>query len=151
MNKYPEFAIEQEGIIPQIVCKENGRVFHLNNKSNYYIQKIKVDDSLIKTGIRCDYAIDLCKSKNDISADSIYLVELKGVDKSHACEQILATYTFFQNNSELYKSDFFHCRIVLSKDSAPHLFSSNQKRLMQLEKQKKLDLDIKCRFYEEVI
>lgn len=149
MNEYPVCTVEQEGNIPQVVCKENGRVFHLTNKSNYYIQKIKVDNSLIRNGVKCDYAIDLCKAKTDNSAASIYLVELKGVDKSHACEQLLTTYSYFCQNN--YKTDIFHCRIVLSKDSAPHLFSSNQKRLMQLEKQKKLDLDIKCRRCEEVI
>ena len=95
MNEYPACTVEQEGNIPQVVCKENGRVFHLTNKSNYYIQKIKVDNSLIKNGVKCDYAIDLCKAKTDISAASIYLVELKGVDKSHACEQLLTTYSYF--------------------------------------------------------
>lgn len=148
MNKYPSNTIEHIGNIPQVVCKENGRIFRLINKYNYYIQKIRVDNCLIKNGIRCDYAIDLSKNINDISADSIYLIELKGSDKSHACEQILKTYDYFKNN---YKSNFYHCRIVLSKDSAPNLLSSNQKRLLILEKQKKLDLNIKCRICEEVI
>lgn len=154
MNKYPQEVVEQAGIIKEIVCEENKRCFRLKNKSNFFIQKIIVDNGLIKTGIRCDYAIDVSEgdpeksNKNGNLSKNIFLIELKGSDKNHACEQIIQSYNFFQQN---YKTESYHCRIVLSKDHAPKLLTPNQKRLIKLEKQKKLDVLIKSQTIEEVM
>lgn len=154
MNKYPQEVVVQSGIIKEIVCEENRSSFRLKNKSDFFIQKIKVDNGVVKTGIRCDYAIDVndrdCEknNKNEELSKKIYLIELKGSDKDHACEQIIQSYIFFQLN---YKTKSYHCRIVLSKDHAPKLLTPNQKRLIKLEKQKKLDVLIKSQIIEEVM
>lgn len=154
MNKYPREVVEQAGKIKEVVCEENKRCFRLKNKSDFFVQKIKVDNGLIKTGIRCDYAIDVNESdceknnKNEELSKKIYLIELKGSDKDHACEQIIQSYTFFQQN---YKAQAYHCRIVLSKDHAPKLLTPNQKRLLKLEKQNKIDILIKSQTIEEVM
>lgn len=148
MNIYPLETIEQSGIHNEIVCKENGRIFHLINNSNFFIQKIKVDGALISEGIRCDYAVDVTKDKNELISDIIYLIELKGSDKAHACKQIIETYNYFQNN---YKSKTYNCRIVLSKDNAPKLISTEQKKLILLQKQNKLNLLIQSQKIKEVI
>ena len=61
--------------------------FDLKIQKNYFLQKIKVDCGLIKSGIRCDYAIDVDISREPIiksedgKSDKIYLIELKGSDK----------------------------------------------------------------------
>ena len=146
MNIYPSETIIQSGNIKEIVCKENGRSFYLKNKSKFYINKIKVDGKLIKKGIRCDYAVDVNNQAN--ISDCIYLIELKGSDKSHACEQILQTYIYFNDQ---YETKNYNCRIVLSKDNAPKLLSTEYKKLLQLEKQKKINLIIKSQKIEETI
>ena len=148
MNTYPSKTIEQSGIHKEVVCKENGRIFHLTNNSNSFIQKIKIDGALITTGIRCDYAVDVTKDKNESISDMIYLIELKGSDKAHACKQIIETYNYFQNN---YNANTYNCRIVLSKDNAPKVISTEQKKLLLLQKQRKLNLLIQSQKIEEVI
>ena len=148
MNIYPSKTIEQSGLQKEIVCKENGRIFHLTNNSNSFIQKIKVDGALITTGIRCDYAVDVSKVHNESISESIFLIELKGSDKAHACKQIIETYKYFQNK---YIAKTYNCRIVLSKDNAPKLLSTEQKKLLLLQKQRKLNLLIQSQKIEEVI
>lgn len=73
---------------------------------------------------------------------------MKGNDKQHACEQILATYNYFLAN---YFANQYHCIIVLSKNNAPKIISTEQKKLLQLEKQGKIDFMIKSNLIEECI
>lgn len=142
MNNYDKNTIIQEGYIPLCVCEEKGRKFILKNKSNLFITKIKVDGELIKTSERCDYAVD-AESKE------IFLIELKGSDKPHACKQILATFNYFINNFSAKK---WHARIILSKDRVPKLISNEEKRLIQLTKKRKdFDYNIRNVVYEETI
>ena len=142
MNNYDKNTIVQKGYIPLCVCEENGRKFILKNKSNLFITKIKVDGGLIKSVERCDYAVD-AESKE------IFLIELKGSDKPHACNQILATFNYFINNFSAKK---WHARIILSKDRVPKLISNEEKRLIQLTKKRKdFDYNIRNVFYEETI
>ena len=54
------------------------------------------------------------------------MIELKGSDKSHACSQIYTTFNYFIKNFAAKK---WHARVVLSKNRAPNLSSSNEKRL----------------------
>lgn len=142
MNKYSPDSIIQKDRVPVCVCEENGRKYILNNKSDLCLTKIKVDGGLIKTGERCDYAVD---------ADSkeIFLIELKGSDKSHACKQIFTSFNYFLSN---FTAEKWHARIILSKNRAPKLISNEEKRLNQLVKQRKdLDYIIRNVVYEETI
>lgn len=129
MNNYGN-AIEQEGNIKIVVCKEKGRKYVLNNISEKYIRKIHVDGNLIKTGVRCDYAVDI------FDGESVYLIELKGSDKEHAFEQLLATLDFFQKNYETKK---YFCRAVLSRTRSPNLIGKNEKLLIKAVKEKRCE------------
>lgn len=142
VNNYPKEAIQQSGKIKICVCQENGRKHILYNQSNVFLTKIKVDGALIKSGERCDYAVDA-------EAKDIFLIELKGSDISHACSQILATFYYFINN---YQSERWHARIIVSKVRAPNIISSEEKRLQKLQKERSdFDYVIKTGEFRESI
>ncbi len=142
MNNYNQEAILQNARVPVCVCEENGRKYILNNKSNLLLKKIKVDGVLIKSGERCDYAVD-AESKD------IFLIELKGSDKTHACKQIITTFNYFIN---YFTAGKWHARIILSKNRVPMLISNNEKRLIQLSKQRNdFDYIIRNVVFEENI
>lgn len=142
LNSYNEESIIQNDRIPVCVCEENGRKYTLNNKSNLLLTKVKVDGGIITEGERCDFAIDA-------EAKEIFLIELKGSDKPHACSQILTTFNFFLKN---YNSEKWHARIILSKNRAPKLPSNDEKRLIKLQKQRSdFDYIIKNVEYQESI
>ena len=88
LNSYKKESIIQNDRIPVCTCEENGRKYTLNNKSNLLLTKVKVDGGLITEGERCDFAIDA-------EAKEIFLIELKGSDKPHACSQIFTTFNYF--------------------------------------------------------
>lgn len=129
MNDYDD-AIEQEGNIKIVVCQEKGRKYVLNNISEKYIRKIHVDGNLIKTGVRCDYAVDIS------DGDSVYLIELKGSDKEHAFEQLLVTLDFFHKK---YTTKKYFCRALLSRTKSPNLMGKNEKLLMKAVKEKRCE------------
>lgn len=54
------------------------------NEDRMEFEKHKVDDCLIKDGIKCDWAV------RDRSGSTVF-VELKGKDVAHACDQLFAT------------------------------------------------------------
>lgn len=145
MNNYPKETIEQSGICRTIVCKEKGRSFSLINNSNYFIHKIRVDGALIKTGSKCDFAIDA--SKNEKS-EKIFLIELKGSDLSHACKQIHETYNYFKEN---YHSNNYLFRIIVSKIKTPELNSLEYKKLKRLEKTDKVNFIVESIKKQEII
>lgn len=74
----------------KIVFSEKGKKYETLNSTQQKILKIHVDGDLICYGQRCDYAIDVLNDKK------LYLIELKGADKSHAYEQILASIEFMK-------------------------------------------------------
>ena len=113
----------------QIVCQENGRKYVALNKGCKNVLKIHVDGDLIRSGKRCDYALGLLDEKK------VYLIELKGCDISHACEQILKSLDFFKKNEGWNQADYY-ARIVVSKFSSPKLPSVAQKRLIFAERRK---------------
>ncbi len=145
MNKYPIDSIEQCGIINTIVCKEKGRSFSLINNSNYYIKKIRVDGKLIKTGNKCDYAIDV--SKNKIT-EKIFLIELKGSDLSHACKQIHETFNYFK---EYYQTNNYLFKIIVTKTKKPELNSIEYKKLKLLEKTENIKFKVDTIRSQDVI
>ena len=145
MNDYPKESIEQSDYSTNIVCKENGRSFTLNNISKYYIRKIRVDGKLIKTGNKCDYAIDVAKKD---TTEKIFLIELKGSDLSHACKQINETYNYFKKN---FQTDGYLFRIIVSKTKKPELNSIEYKKLMKLEKTDKINFRINTIKGQDVI
>lgn len=59
----------------------------------------------------------------------IYLVELKGCDKAHAFEQLLATMDYMEGKG---LERIYFPRIVVSKDAAPKIKSAAEKRMERL-------------------
>ena len=79
----------------------------------------------------------------------LYLVELKGCDKAHAFEQLLATMDYMSGKD--LKRIYFP-RIVVSKDSAPKIKSTAEKRMEKLVNSHKCEKCIvSTRFYSESI
>lgn len=77
-----------------VSCKENNRVYKLQNDKNYKICKVKYDDVYCDTrnidGCRADVLLFTCIEKNDRHKIAI-IVELKGRDVRHAQKQIIQT------------------------------------------------------------
>lgn len=69
-----------------ITVKENGKRVNFINDDEHEFLKIKVDDCLVKSGIRSDWIV----TKIDVGS---VIIELKGKDIQHACEQLKATET----------------------------------------------------------
>ena len=142
MNKYNPKIILQSGRVSVCTCEEKGRKFILKNKSNIFLIKIKVDGGLITQGERCDFAIDT-------ESEELFLIELKGSDKPHACDQIYTTFNYILRKLDFKKC---HARIILSKDRVPNLISNEEKRLIHLKNQRKnFDYLIRNVRYEENI
>lgn len=126
-----------------IVCSEKGRKYIAINKGEKDIIKIHVDNELITSGERCDYALNICNEKK------VYLIELKGTEKDHAYAQIIATYEKFKDKCKEYE---FYSRIVISKDSYPRIKGTNEKRFLQMQKRGMFkSVIVKCNVLEEVI
>ncbi|MFC3580611.1 hypothetical protein [Sphingomonas hylomeconis] len=68
----------------KIKVEENGRVAVFTNEENSKFKVIEIDGCLITAGVRADYMVSKGKSVSVI-------VELKGKDISHACDQLFAT------------------------------------------------------------
>jgi len=81
------------------------------------------NDCRRKLGARCDYALIVDNS-------ILYLIELKGRNLKHACEQLLATFSCFKTN---YPMEKYNCRAVVSKVVAPNKPSPAEKRLIRLQ------------------
>ena len=131
---------KEDKIIP---AKENKREFIIKNNSKKNINKVKVDDCLIKSGQKCDYLFEIeCESLKEI-----FYVELKGKDLNHALEQILTTIKFCETNysHHSYKRKAF---VVLSR--YPKEDSSIQKRKKEFKRQN-ITLKSATNKHEEVI
>lgn len=126
-----------------IPLTEQGRKYEAVNPQEKPVLKIHVDGDLITTGERCDFALDVTDE------NKLYLVELKGCDKAHAYEQLLATMKFLNDNG-LKRA--FYPRIIVSKDSAPKIKSTAQKKLEKLVSCHKCEeCIVKTRFFSETI
>lgn len=127
----------------RIVFAENGRKYEAVNLAEKQVVKIHVDGDLIKEGERCDFALDVPSDKK------LYLIELKGTDKTHAYEQLLATIEFM--SGKMAEVAYFP-RIVVSKDSSPKIKSAAEKRMEKFEKSRKCEkCVVSTRFYSETI
>lgn len=90
------------------VASENGKIYKLNNVSNYDIKKVKVDNCIPNIGEkRCDYLMEI---KN---INKAIFIELKGGDLAHALKQIYNTILYLKQEFKNYQID---ARIVGSRD-----------------------------------
>lgn len=67
-----------------VTVREHGKRASFNNPQNADFQRIRVDDCLIKEGMRADWIV---RKVGVASA----VVELKGADVGHACRQLHRT------------------------------------------------------------
>jgi len=126
-----------------IFAKGHKREFIIKNRSKKNINKVIVDDCLIKEGIRCDYLFEIeCEDLKEI----LY-VELKGKDLNHALEQILTTIEFCKNR---YSHHHYTRKAFVILSRYPKEDSSIQKRKRVLKKQN-ITLKTATNKHEEVI
>ena len=105
-----------------ISVSENKRKFTIQNHSNYKINKVIVDDCLIKNGKKCDYLFEILP-KEDV--EKVFYVELKGSHIKEAIEQLETTIKFCQKiHKNLDKNSF----IVASKVPKSRTDTQNIKR-----------------------
>lgn len=67
-----------------VTVEERGRRANFLNPSNARFLRAKVDNCLIKQGVRADWIV------TKVGVGSV-IVELKGSDVAHACDQLLVT------------------------------------------------------------
>ena len=126
-----------------IAQTEKKRSFRIKNSSKKYINEVRVDECLIKSGKRCDWLYEIdCKGVKEV-----FYVELKGKDLNHALEQVLETISYC-NSVHSHYSCKKRAYIVLSR--YPKEDSSIQKKKKELIK-KSIKLRTSTNIYEEVI
>ena len=108
MSLIPNECVEFEEKRKICIAFEKGKMFKLNNNSNYRIKKVKVDNCIPNNGERrCDYLMEI-KSVN-----KVIFIELKGGDLAHALKQIYNTIIYLKPEFKNYQID---ARIVGSRD-----------------------------------
>ena len=128
MNKYtPESAIINKGDLKRkkIVFSENKRVYECSNESEEAVLMLHVDGGLFpksETSIRCDYGYEV----EGNGENKTCLIELKGHNINHACEQLFQTLVYFEKQ---YPVEKFFCRIVSSGNKKPNIESIEEKKL----------------------
>ena len=76
-------------------------------------------------------------------------MELKGSDKAHAFEQLLATMDYMKDKG---LERIYFPRIIVSKDAAPNIKSRAEKQMERLVNTHKCEkYVVKTRFYSESI
>ncbi|HPI19201.1 MAG TPA: hypothetical protein PKY56_02425 [Candidatus Kapabacteria bacterium] len=114
----------------KIVLEEKRSKITFINNLKRDVHRIKIDDCIIKEGMRCDYLlID--------NADIYYWVELKGTDIKHAIEQLKASMFMFGNKTNQSYS------FIISTKVYPCLSSTIQANQKLFKKNYKSDLYIK--------
>lgn len=116
-----------------ISVEENKRKYLAHNKAKSEVCLIRVDDCLIKEGVKCDFLLLNCDQKKS------YFIELKGKDILHAIEQIDRTISLLYEKIDSY-SYSVNARIVLTKVYPPDLRSNEYKKLERKLKKMKGNL-----------
>lgn len=115
-----------------VVVEENSRKYTLNNDIQKELVVYRIDGGIINSTHvdKCDFGI--------YSEDGVFiLIELKGSDYDHACDQIISTITQL-DLTQLAKSIFG--RIVLSRGKTPNLRSTSDTKLKNILKKYKGNL-----------
>lgn len=116
-----QYAGENQNI-PTAKERREKSEYRVKNPSRKYIVKLLVDNCLIKReGNKCDYLYIDCNDK------TVYLVELKGGDLSHAITQIEGTISLLNGFLVNFK---IVARIVLTKSSSPRVTDQKKEKLI---------------------
>ena len=135
MNNYsPDSAIINKDDLKRkkIVFSENNRVYECLNDTNENVLMIHIDGGLFpesESSVRCDYGFEIDGKLGNRTC----LVELKGHNIKHACEQLYNTLVYFE---EKYSVNKFFCRIVSSGNKKPNIESIEEKKLSAYLRQK---------------
>lgn len=132
-----------ERMLGTCVCREHNMKYELKNEDRLCIKKLHIDNCLItgSNSTRCDYVVFVCSSK------SCCLVELKGSNIDHACDQILNT-TILINNI-LNKCNKIYARVVASRMPTPNIRSSHKTKLDNFCRSHRGNLKIQVRTLQE--
>lgn len=131
-----------------VVFSENGRDYRGRNPHRKVISRYRIDGGAIcdDTKKRCDSACEI--PATGPARPSLYLIELKGKDLIHACEQLLDT---MQHLAADLSGKTIHGRIVLSRVPAPDLRSTNYMRCDQALRKRGGTLKQQAKILEEDI
>ena len=129
-----------------VVFSENGRDYRGRNPHRKTIARYHIDGGAIcdDTKRRCDFACEIPATAP--ATTSLYLIELKGKDLIHACEQILDT---MQHLATDLSGKTVHGRIVLSRVPAPDLRSTSYMRCDQALRKRGGTLKQQAKILEE--
>ena len=124
-------------------CSEHHMKYELKNDDRLCIKKLNIDNCLItcQNSLKCDFAVFVCPSK------ICCLIELKGSNIDHACEQILDTANII--NNILNKCNKIHARIVASKVQSPNIRSTLKTKLDNFCRSHRGTLKIQVRTLQE--
>lgn len=120
---------------------KESREFIVNNNSNKFIKKYKVDKCLINEGETCDYLLVVEEVK-------LYFIELKGADLIKAVSQIS---TSLDKLLHSLNHSVVNGRIVLSKVNTPDLRDTRLIKLRKRLKELNGTLEYKSKIMEEII
>lgn len=116
-----------------IKFEENKKSIIFNNKERKSFCKVKVDGCQIKEGERCD---DLLVG---VQKGDEFFVELKGVDVSHALDQLEASLTKLSDTKNKVKKV---CSYIICKNVAPSFMTKVQMAKVKFKKKFNSDLII---------
>jgi hypothetical protein len=125
-----------------VVFKENRSKYTANNVQQKNVEGYQVDGVLIVKGQRCDKCLALP------TENKLFLVELKGSDLPHACEQIESTIRFLNSHGF---NRAIEARIVLTKVSGPDLETIQYKSLSRKIRKGGGTLKKECLELEETV
>ena len=106
----------------KFVLEEKNAKYTAINESKKTGFALQIDDGLI-----ANPEIKKCDKGLCIENDSLYLIELKGVDFNTACKQLLITYDFFIKKLENYT---IKCRAVVKEMPSKNNYPFSYKKLM---------------------
>ena len=129
-----------------IVLKEKGKEYRALNDSGKPCVSLQIDGGIIKDkdGSKCDKGLII------LADGTFYLVELKGVDVSSACKQLLSTLEQFQAELKEWNYEYL-CRAVVAGMPAPNNYPASYRKLMKALKHRKEGVVFKCKKLEEHI
>lgn len=121
-EKCQQYAGESQNV-PTAKERREKSEYRVKNPDRKYIVKLLVDNCLIKgEENKCDYLYIDCNDK------TIYLVELKGGDLSHAITQIESTINLLNGFLINFK---IVARIVLTRSSSPRVTDQKKEKLIR--------------------
>lgn len=128
-----------------IVCEENGMRYELKNDNHSCVKRVEVDKCYIPDNnkVKCDFAVLICNS------EVCCLIELKGGNIDHACEQIL--HTTVHLSDVIAKCQKVYARIIPSRYPAPNIRSRPKNLLFQYCQKHNGSLLIRVKHFEEKV